>query len=122
MRASAEGVGRACILCFYFLPLPPERELPDLRVDVVTVSNSTFGRSVTVSGLLSGADVLTAVRKAGISGGVLVLPPNMVNHEGLLIDDLKPARLGKELGMKVLIPEEDFLEDRILRAARRAGR
>ncbi len=98
------------------------RALPDLSIKVVTVSNSTFGSSVTVSGLISGADVSSAVRKAGGAEGVLVLPPNTVNHEGTMIDDTRPSRLGRELGTKVLVPEEDFLEDKILRACRRVAR
>jgi putative radical SAM enzyme (TIGR03279 family) len=96
-----------------------EQKLPRLRVDLLTVSNSTFGRSVTVSGLLSGNDIRTAAKRVGLTQGLLVLPPNMVNHNGLMIDDMKPASLGRELGMRVVVPEEDFLEDRVLRAAGR---
>ena len=94
-----------------------ERALPGLEVRLVTADNGTFGHSVTVSGLLAGRDIEAAVSKAGIEGGILVLPPNTVNHEGRLLDDIRPAALGKKLGMKVMVPKEDFLEDRILREA-----
>ena len=94
------------------------RALPGLSIKLVKVDNSTFGRSVGVSGLLSGADISMAVRRAGGPKGILVLPPNTVNHEGILIDNIRPTALGKELGTKVLVPAEDFLENRILRACR----
>jgi putative radical SAM enzyme (TIGR03279 family) len=94
--------------------------LPGLSIKLIKVDNSTFGRSVGVSGLLSGTDILAAVRRKGGPNGILVLPPNSVNHDGMLIDDTRPSGLGKELGTKVLVPRVDFLEDRILRACRRS--
>lgn len=98
------------------------RALPDLSIELVTVTNITFGRSVSVSGLLSGADISAAVKRAGGPRGILVLPPNTINHEGKMIDDIRPSALGKELGTRVLVPEEHFLENRILRACRRPVR
>lgn len=98
-----------------------KRGLPGLSIKIVTAGNTTFGSSVTVSGLLSGADVSSAVRKAGGPSGVLVLPPNTVNHEGKMIDDIRPAGLGREFGTRVLVPDEDFLEDKVLRACRKAA-
>jgi putative radical SAM enzyme (TIGR03279 family) len=95
--------------------------LPKLSIEVITVTNSTFGRSVTVSGLLSGADIFSAVKRCGPQDGILVLPPNTVNHEGRMIDNIRPADLGRKLGMKVLVPDEDFLEDKVLRAIRRSA-
>ncbi len=104
----------------HLLPIV-SKALPDLSIEVITVTNSTFGRSVTVSGLLSGADIASAVKHRGIHDGILVLPPNTVNHRGRMIDDIRPADLGKTLGMKVLVPEEDFLESKVLRALRKAA-
>jgi hypothetical protein len=34
---------------------------------------------------------------------------------------MRPSALGKKLGLKVIVPEDDFLEDRVLRAAGRAS-
>jgi putative radical SAM enzyme (TIGR03279 family) len=102
----------------YILPLV-KRDLPGISIDLVPVVNSTFGRSVTVSGLLSGADVADALRRHGGPRGMIVLPPNTVNHEGRMLDDTRPGDLGKLFGTKVLVPEEDFLEDRVLKAIRR---
>jgi hypothetical protein len=38
-----------------------------------------------------------------------------------MIDNIRPADLGRKLGMKVLVPDEDFLEDKVLRAIRRSA-
>ena len=96
-----------------------KRELPGIIIDIVEADNSTFGRSVTVSGLLSGADIADALERHGGPEGIIVLPPNTVNHEGRMLDDTRPADLGRKFGTRVLVPEDDFLEDRILKAMRR---
>jgi len=57
----------------------------NLGVEIIAVKNRLFGPSVTVSGLLSGADILDAL--AGRKGSDLVaLPGNVLNAEGLFID------------------------------------
>lgn len=102
------------------LPLVAER-LPRLRIDLLPVRNRLFGDSVGVAGLLAGEDIIAAAR-ARPATGCLVLPPDSVNHEGLLIDDLRPARIGRRLGRTVLVPERNFLELRVLRACGRENR
>jgi len=105
----------------HILPLV-KKELPDLLIKLIPVNNSTFGSSVTVSGLLSGSDIAAAVKKAGGPEGIIVLPPSTVNHEGKMIDDSRPSILGRKLGTKVVVPYADFLEARVLRASRRSVR
>jgi putative radical SAM enzyme (TIGR03279 family) len=107
------------LLSRYVLPLLSEA-LPDLTVNLVVVGNTTFGMSVSVSGLLSGADVRASLRRSGGPEGVLVLPPNSVNHEGRMIDDVLPSQLSREFGVEVVVPEENFLENIVLRAIRRS--
>jgi NifB/MoaA-like Fe-S oxidoreductase len=91
-----------------------ESTMPGLDIRVIVAGNSTFGRPVTVSGLLCAADIAKAVKRKCAAGEMLVIPPNAVNHEGLMLDDLTPEQLGKELGMKVIVPEENFLEKGVL--------
>jgi putative radical SAM enzyme (TIGR03279 family) len=88
--------------------------LPDLDLRVLAVRNSLFGRSVTVSGLLSGADIARAARRAGVSG-CLVIPGNAVNCDGVFLDDLRPGDLASELRVPVLVARSTFLESRIVK-------
>jgi putative radical SAM enzyme (TIGR03279 family) len=98
----------------YILPAVRER-LPQLSISTVSVRNRLFGDSVTVSGLLAGSDIAAAVERTGAKG-CFVLPPNCLNHDGLLIDDMTPSALGERLGARVLVARESFLESRILKA------
>ncbi len=98
----------------YVVPLLTSR-LPACRLQLLVVRNRLFGNRVGVSGLLAGRDIIRTFRRRGKATSCLVLPPNSVNHDGLLIDDLRPDDIGRELGVPVLVSEDTFLEDRIVR-------
>jgi len=83
--------------------------IPGLQVRVVAVKNRFYGDSVTVSGLLTGNDILSAL------GGIqpeetVVLPPNCLNEPGLFLDDLAPAVMAETLGTKVIQGDYDPLK------------
>jgi putative radical SAM enzyme (TIGR03279 family) len=97
----------------YIMPLI-EANLPKLKIGILSVPNTLFGETVTVSGLLSGRDIIETVRRSENVSSRLVLPPNSINHDGLLIDNFLPSELRDELQKEILIPESNFLEDSIL--------
>lgn len=76
-------------------------ELLGCQIEVVPVVNRYFGPSVTVSGLLGGADVVAGLR--GRELGDLVLAPRyMLDVMGArFIDDATPAELESALGRQV---------------------
>lgn len=65
------------------------------RVHVIPIENSFFGAEVTVTGLISGRDVLRGVQETGQASDaskpakpVVVIPDVMLNDDGLFVDDL----------------------------------
>lgn len=56
------------------------------RVEVVAVENRYFGPSVTVAGLLPGADILEAVREDTRAGDLVLLPGTALNDDRVFID------------------------------------
>lgn len=66
-------------------------------VDVVEVENRYFGESVTIAGLLGGADILEALGE-GREGDVVVLPAEALNADDVFIDDVPLATLAARLG------------------------
>ncbi|MBW3534551.1 MAG: DUF512 domain-containing protein [Gemmatimonadetes bacterium] len=56
-------------------------------VEIVEVENRFYGESVTVAGLLAGADILTTL-DGGRDGDLVLLPGEALNGEGLFIDSL----------------------------------
>jgi len=76
-----------------------------LELHPVAVRNHLFGDSVTVTGLVSGRDIIAALK--GRDLGELVLIPDVMlkEGEGLFLDDLTPDGLEEALGTRVVVVE-----------------
>lgn len=76
----------------------------DLRV--MPVPNDFFGRTITVSGLLTGTDVARALAASGAGAGPLFLPQSMLSQRyGNFLDDMTPDQLADRLGRPVLFAQ-----------------
>ena len=84
-----------------------KQKWPDLQVRVVPIRNDFFGESITVSGLVTGGDLIKQL--AGMPIERLILPLNMLRQEGdLFLDDVSVAEVEQALGARVLfVPETD---------------
>lgn len=61
--------------------------IPQLTIDVIPVQNTFWGSMVTVANLLTGQDVWQTLEKTNINADLIVLPPDVVNGDGLFLDD-----------------------------------
>jgi putative radical SAM enzyme (TIGR03279 family) len=84
-------------------------QLTGLTVEVIPVVNGFFGPTVTVSGLLTGQDVMAALQQRTLEGrddlgDVVFLPRTMLDAAGeVTLDDMTPLEIGARLGMRVEI-------------------
>ncbi len=76
----------------------------NLTVHLRAIDNRLFGRSVTVSGLLTGGDIVNSLRAHPVQGTVL-LPPNCLNEQGVFLDDLTPGDVAEQLGREVIVTD-----------------
>ena len=81
-----------------------------LKIRPVAVKNDFFGHTVTVTGLLTGGDMLNVLRRQKNLGKIILLPPNCINQDGLFLDDLTPQDLERELGRKVVVGSCNLVE------------
>jgi len=72
-----------------------------LNVELDIVHNRFWGHSVTISGLLTGQDILRHARKNIDRFEVLVLPPNCLNNDNLFLDNLSLEQFRNALGKPV---------------------
>ncbi len=80
-----------------------EKEFPLLSVTVHTVKNEFFGGNVSVSGLLTGEDIVQAILPTDIKGSRVLLPKNVLRSEGdLFLDDMTPKQVEKHFGKKLV--------------------
>ncbi len=81
-------------------------------VEVVAVRNRLFGTTVTVAGLLCGADLRGALAALPPDPPRLVaLPPRAFNAAGLTLDDWDRERLAAGLPHRVVVPPEERFID-----------
>jgi putative radical SAM enzyme (TIGR03279 family) len=82
--------------------LPRLKEIGGLDVSLVTAGNTLFGRKVTVSGLLSGKCLYSALEGRD-NGDLVLLPPDLLNADGMFLDNETPASLATRLGTSVMV-------------------
>ncbi|MDE4542034.1 MULTISPECIES: DUF512 domain-containing protein [unclassified Thermoanaerobacterium] len=76
-------------------------------IKVVPIINNFFGKKITVSGLITGSDIINQL-KGKINGETLIIPDSMIK-EGTdsFLDDVTIDDVEKELNTKVLVSEVD---------------
>jgi len=78
-------------------------QMAGVQLDVVPIRNERLGQTVTVAGLLMGADVITQL-KARELGELVVLPRITFDHPtGVALDDVSPADIIRALGRPVAL-------------------
>jgi NifB/MoaA-like Fe-S oxidoreductase len=98
----ADGVGRVRIVTGTSMSPFFERMSPVIAarmgcdVEVLAVENGYFGPSVTIAGLLPGADIMRAASDSG-PDDLVVLPATALNDDGVFIDGLAFADVAAAL-------------------------
>jgi putative radical SAM enzyme (TIGR03279 family) len=93
-----EGIGlepRTCITGTLFAPVLRAllaASSADGVVRVLGVENAFFGGNVSVTGLLTGADICTAVNADGFEG-IYLVPDVIFNADGVTLDDMTFAQM-----------------------------
>ncbi len=73
---------------------------------VYAVKNEFYGENVTVSGLLTGGDIINGLKDKDL-GDLLLIPRNALRHEGdRFLDDVELTELQEKLGIRALPTRE----------------
>jgi len=77
-----------------------------LTLSAVPVVNTFFGQSVTVTGLLTGRDILKALIERSKGFDVLLVPDIVLREaKDLMLDDLRAEDIGSALGLRTRVIE-----------------
>jgi putative radical SAM enzyme (TIGR03279 family) len=87
-------------------------QIVNLQVSTLGVRNDFLGSSITVSGLLSGRDILKSLkgRRKRMEKEIIILPPDCLNSDGLFLDDLGLEDLERELRKKIVLGSYDIVQ------------
>lgn len=79
----------------------------DLEVEIFPIRNDFFGEMITVSGLITGQDLIAQLKNQKL-GERLLIPCNMLRAgENVFLDDITVETVEKELGIPVVVVDED---------------
>lgn len=82
------------------------RKFPHVQIDVRIIANHFFGEMITVSGLITGRDLIEQLSRTELGERVL-LPCNMLRDgENVFLDDVSIPELSKALGREIVIVDE----------------
>ncbi len=87
--------------------VPQVREL-GMPFHLHCVENKFWGGTVTISGLLTGQDLLEAGRQASEAGDTVLLPPNCLNNDDLFLDNMPLGEFVEKLGRRVIVGSYDL--------------
>jgi len=74
----------------------------NLNCKVIAVKNDFFGENITVSGLVTGRDLINQAKEK-IIGDTLLIPVEMLRHQGdLFLDDISLEEAEKALGVRIV--------------------
>jgi len=79
---------------------PLIKELVGDKAHVYAVRNDFFGETVTVSGLLTGGDIIKQLKGKEL-GRELLIGANTLNFDGIFLDNVTPDEVSAALGVKV---------------------
>lgn len=81
------------------------KKYKNTKINVFAIENDFFGRTITVSGLMTGTDIIKQLKDKEL-GDYLFLPENCLRAETkVLLDDVDIKDIEKELGVKVVVAE-----------------
>ncbi len=76
-------------------------DIPNVEVQVIPIENHFFGESVTVSGLLTGSDLIREL--AGIDADKILITECMLREfEDVFLDDMPLEEVEKEIGVPIV--------------------
>ena len=90
--------------------LPVLNRIKNLTINLVPITNHFFGHSVTVSGLLTGQDIVEQLKYHDL-GDFIWVSHRILNDDGnLTLDDMTIEEISKELGCEVMVGHDSFLD------------
>ncbi len=100
-RKATIVTGKAAYPLIYSLAKKACDKINGLEINVVAAENKLLGKMITVSGLLCGKDIVSALEETDL-GDELIIPPNCLRSEGdMFLDDMTVEELSDMLKIKV---------------------
>lgn len=118
VRNVSIATGKIAYDFIYSLSCDIMKKYVNTKINVYAIDNDYFGRTITVSGLLTGTDIINQLKDKEL-GTTLFVPESAIREgENCFLDDITMSDVEKELNVKVVSAksEEAALFKEILKA------
>ena len=91
-----------------------EEKIKGLKINVIPIKNNFFGEKITVTGLITGGDILEQLKGKDLGDELLVPKVMLKSDEDIFLDDITLEELAKKLNIKVRktgCEGKDFVRD-----------
>ncbi len=107
VRNISIATGKIAYDFIYSLSCDIMKKYKNTKIKVFAIENDFFGRTITVSGLMTGQDIINQLKDKNL-GDYLFLPENCLRAETqVLLDDVDIKDIEKELGVSIVVAEQD---------------
>ena len=81
---------------------PILKKIKKLEFEILPVENKHFGEEITVAGLLTGKDVIAAIKDSQLKTDLIILPDTCLNYNSVFLDNLSLKDLEDSLQTKII--------------------
>ena len=85
-------------------------EIKNLSVKIVSIKNNFYGEMVTVSGLLTGQDIISQLKDENVGSAVWFSHRILNNEQKVTLDDMTLEDISKKLNVPVNVADDSILE------------
>ena len=92
-----------------------QETIPEIKVNVYGIRNEFFGESITVTGLITGKDLINQLKNKDL-GSMLLISSNMIigsyqeESENIFLDDVTLTQAKEELNVNIIPVTENVSE------------
>lgn len=78
-----------------------EEKIKGLKINVVAIQNDFFGEQITITGLITGQDIIKQLRGKDLGDELVITEVMLKSDADIFLDDVTLEEVGKELNVKV---------------------
>lgn len=106
-RSISIATGVSAEPCIQKLVRMAEKKIAHLSCMVYAINNDFFGKNVTVSGLLTGTDLVAQLRGKPLGGELLISASMLRREDCVFLDDMTLPQAQSALGVRIIPVEND---------------
>ena len=89
-----------------------EKKFKGLHINVYPIENTFFGKKITVSGLITGGDLISQLKDKELGEYLIINYSSLKDDDDVFLDDVSLFQVKKALGTKIIVANgtgEDFI-------------